>query len=79
VREFAERHGVDVQRLYRWRAQLGYAATVTKPAFVEIKAAGGQPIEVVLRSGHVVRVSDGFVEETLRRVVAVLDGTVASC
>jgi transposase-like protein len=80
VREFAARHGVDAQRLYRWRAQLGSVAAVTEtPAFVEIKPSDSGPIEVVLRSGHVVRVPDGFAEETLRRVVAVLDGTVTSC
>ena len=80
VREFAARHGVQAQRLYRWRAELGSVVATTKtPAFVEIKPAGSRPIEVVLRSGHVVRVPDGFAEETLRRVVAVLDGTVTSC
>ena len=78
VREFATRHGIDAQRLYRWRSQLGSEAAGT-PAFVEIKPAGGRAIEVVLRSGHIVRVADGFVEETLRRVVAVLDGTVTAC
>jgi len=80
VREFAARYGVDPQRLYRWRAQLGsVSAAIRTPAFVEIKPAGGRQIEVVLRSGHVVRVADGFAEETLRRVVAVLDGTGTSC
>src|SRR5690349_12049701 len=81
VREFATRHGIDAQRVYRWRAQLGSvaAATTETAAFVEIKPAGGSAIEVVLRSGHVVRVGDGSVEETLRRLVAALDGTVGSC
>jgi transposase-like protein len=79
VREFAARHGVDAHRLYRWRAQLGSAGVAPAPAFVEIKAAASAAIEVALRSGHVIRVPDGFAEETLRRVVAALEGSVAPC
>jgi hypothetical protein len=33
VREFAEREGVDPQRLYRWRTVIGEC---TAPAFVEV-------------------------------------------
>ena len=71
VREFAEAEGLDPQRLYRWRAQIGVASA---PAFVEIaRTPSSTPrVEVVLGSGHVVRVPDGFSEETLRRVMAVL-------
>lgn len=80
VREFAERHGVDVQRLYRWRGDLGAPPAVAPaPAFVEIKPVAREAIEVALRSGHVVRVPDGFSEETLRRIVAVLEGPVERC
>jgi transposase-like protein len=75
VREFAARHGVDAQRLYRWRAQLAAAA----PAFLEIKQPASEAIEVVLRSGYVIRLKDGFGEDVLRRVVAVLDVPVAAC
>lgn len=77
VREFCEAEGVDPQRLYRWRAQLGATAG---PAFVEIgRPAVAGAIEIVLRSGHVVRVSDGFSEETLRRVVAIFGAEAATC
>lgn len=81
VREFAERHGVDVQRLYRWRVELGSAppASGSAPAFVEIKPVAREAMEVALRSGHVVRVPDGFSEEALRRVVAVLEGQDERC
>lgn len=77
VREFAERHGLDAQRLYRWRAQLASAGA--PPAFVEIKSSASAAIEVVLRSGHVIRVGDGFGEDAFRRVVAVLDAPGTSC
>src|SRR4051794_22553398 len=69
AREFAAREGLDVQRVYRWRAQLrSVRRSTTAPAFVEIKPTAAASIEVVLRSGHVVRVRDGFGENTLRRL-----------
>jgi transposase-like protein len=74
VREFAARYGLETQRLYRWRAQLASAGPAVAPPFVEIERSPGVAIEVVLRSGHVIRVRDGFGEDALRRVVAVLDG-----
>jgi hypothetical protein len=74
VREFGARHGLETQRLYRWRAQLASSGAVAGPPFVEIERSPGVAIEVVLRSGHVIRVPDGFGEDALRRVVAVLDG-----
>ena len=79
VREFAARYGLDAQRLYRWRAQLAAERPATAPTFLEITQSVGAAIEVVLRSGHVVRVKDGFDEEAFRRVVAVLDAPVAAC
>jgi len=74
VREFAARYGLETQRLYRWRAQLASRGPAAAPPFVEIERSPGVAIEVVLRSGHVIRVRDGFGEDALRRVVAVLDG-----
>ena len=74
VREFAARHGLETQRLYRWRTQLASLAPAAAPLFVEIERSPGAAIEVVLRSGHVIRLQDGFGEDSLRRVVAVLDG-----
>jgi transposase-like protein len=70
VREFADREGLDPQRLHRWRGALSKDAA---PAFVEIaRAQSTGVVEVVLRSGHVVRVNEGFSEAALRRVVATL-------
>ena len=77
VREFAEREGVDPQRLYRWRGVIGeYSA----PAFVEVaRPTSARPVEILLRSGHVVRLSEGFSEEALRRVVAILGDKAPAC
>jgi len=79
LREFAARHGLDAHRLYRWRAQVASAVPATAPPFVEIERSPSAALEVVLRSGHVIRVRDGFDDETLRRVVAVLDVPSARC
>jgi hypothetical protein len=77
VREFAEREGVDPQRLYRWRSVIGESSV---PAFVEVaRPQSARPVEVLLRSGHVVRLSEGFSEEALRRVVAILGGEGPGC
>ncbi|MEP6652624.1 MAG: transposase [Myxococcales bacterium] len=78
VREFADRHGLETQRLYRWRAQLASLSAAAAPPFVEIERSPNVAIEVVLRSGHVVRVRDGFSEDALRRLVAVLDGALSA-
>jgi len=77
LREFAEREGLDRQRLYRWRAQIGVAA---KPTFIEIaRPSAGSVIEVVLRSGHVLRVAVGFEADTVRRLVAILGDETSRC
>ena len=80
VPQFAAREGLDDQRLYRWRAQLRPVAARV-PSFIEIKpsASAITGIEVVLPSGHVLRVSNGFGEETLRRLLAVLDEQDRPC
>jgi transposase-like protein len=78
--EFAARTGVEAQRLHRWRRALGGGGGAGPPAFVEITpVAAATSIEVVLRSGHVLRVRDGFGEEALRRLVAVLEGPGTRC
>jgi transposase-like protein len=79
VREFAERRELDRQRLYRWRAALATPSSTKTAAFIEIKARTSATIEVVLRSGAVVRVPDGFSADTLRRVVAAVDGAGEPC
>ena len=78
VREFAAQQQLNALRLYRWRARLGDAHSKV-PTFFEVKANAALPLEVVLRSGQVVRVHDGFDEDTLRRVVMVLDGQSSRC
>ena len=82
VPAFAQREGLDVNRLYRWRGRLaGMKATVPQPpgpGFVEVRSAPAAscpsaPIEVVLHGGRVVRVPKSFDADTLRRVVEALE------
>src|SRR5947207_563411 len=77
VREFAEREGVDRQRLYRWR---GVRAECAAAECVEVsRARSPRPGEILLRSGNVVRRNEGFCKEALRRVVALLGGEAPAC
>jgi transposase-like protein len=75
---FAEQEGLSVGRLYRWRARL-----MRMPAFVEIRPEvvadddGAGVLEVVVATGHVVRVPPDFNAAALRRLLAVLEG--AAC
>jgi hypothetical protein len=39
-----------------------------------VDSARGTPIQVILPSGHIVRVGRGFDEETFSRVIALLAG-----
>jgi transposase-like protein len=74
---FAIREGLDVQRLLRWRRALGGGKDVTTatPAFVELRPRAPEPVEIVLRSGRVLRVSETIDIAALVRLVAALEGT----
>ena len=88
VQAFAARNGLESERLYRWRARLKRVGggrrdgTRSKVGFAEVGASGrriaehhapsGDGFEIVLRSGHVIRVRPCFDEDALRRVLAIL-------
>jgi len=76
VAAFAAREGLDAQRLYGWRRRLGPPESVS-PSFVEVTSAAVTPMEVVLRSGHVVRLSPSFDAAALVRLLEVLEQTPA--
>ena len=81
---FATREGLDAQRLWRWRRQLG---TTTATAFEEIVRHDAAPgldrealpppererFEIVLRSGRVVCVPVSFDATALRQLLAIVD------
>lgn len=67
------REGLDPERLYRWRRQLGVLRPVPAAAFVEIRPSARSRIELVLRSGHVLFVPESIDSGALRRFVDALD------
>ena len=74
---FAAREGLDVNRLYRWRRRLEAERIGDEPApkFVELQPRGAEPVEVVLRSGRVLRVSEAIEPAALLRLVTALERT----
>lgn len=68
---FAAREGLDPQRLRAWRHKLGTA--IAPAAFIEVRAPAGERVEVVLRSGVVLRVTETVDPEAVRRLVDALE------
>ncbi len=80
---FAMQEGLDAQRLSRWRSKL---AVVSAPVFEEVvprtlapvgaiasaTSSTPEPFEIVLTSGHVVRVPASFDGSALRRLMETL-------
>ena len=79
VRAFCERRGLTVASFYAWRRVLQRRAA-EKAAFVPVQVVAdavadrASAVEVVLTDGRMVRVAPGFDTETLRQVLAVLEG-----
>lgn len=77
---FASLHGLDAQRLYAWRRRTS-SAEVRRATFVEVvprvSVRMAPPVEILMRTGEIVRVSAGFDKEVVARVVAILRG--AAC
>jgi len=76
VSAFAAREGLDAQLLYVWHRRLG-SSTATTQSFIEVTSAAVALIEVVLRSGHVVRLSPSFDAAALARLLEVLESASA--
>ena len=76
VKKFAEREGLDAERIYRWKRILA-AGSVAVPTFVEVRAPeesqrNGQ-MELVLRSGHRLFFAESVAASALRRLLQVLE------
>lgn len=82
---FAAREGLDAQRLWRWRRQLGAPAATAFEEIVRHDAASGfdgetpapperERFEIVLTSGRVVRVPASFDATVLRQLLTIVDG-----
>ena len=73
--EYAKRHGIVAQRLYWWSKKLGDSidedVQLVPVEVNELKR--GEPVLVMLRSGHMLKVGRGFDEQAFARAVAVLE------
>lgn len=78
---FAAREGFNHQRLLWWRRRLEEktsGASSRKPvAFVEVRHREPERIEVVLRSGRILRCAEEIDASALRRLVGVLEQDLA--
>jgi hypothetical protein len=85
TRAFAAREGIDIQRLYSWRRKLEATpsretvAPPEAPAFVELRPAAPERIEVVLRCGVILRVSESIDGTAVRRLVDALEPSRSPC
>jgi transposase-like protein len=72
---FARREGLSAERLYRWRRQLAELEPRAVPAaeLIEIRPRRAEPVEIVLASGRVLRVTETIDVSALARLVAALE------
>lgn len=73
VAAFAEQEGLDAQRVYFWKRRLEVTSADAPPAFVEVMPRRAEVVEVVLRSGRVLRVPESVDARVLRQLVEALE------
>jgi transposase len=83
--EFGEREGIEGRQLHWWKWHLGKkevpSATELPLRLLPVRVVPARdvgvskerPLEIVLQSGHVLRVARGFDPVTLRSVLSVLE------
>jgi hypothetical protein len=76
VDAFARDNGLLPQRLYWWRKKLAatMAATVMPVRVVEREPRRGEPVTILLRTGHMLKVGRDFDEVAFVRAVELLGG-----
>lgn len=83
LERFAKERGIVSQRLRWWKKKFSRAARAaampSAPPLLPVRVAEtprrGEPVTVLLRTGHMLKVSHGFDEDAFARVVALLEGT----
>jgi hypothetical protein len=77
IERFARSRGLVPQRLYWWKKRLGVdralALVPVRVADARLEARRGEPVTVLLRSGHMIKVGRDFDESAFARVVALLE------
>ena len=79
LERFAKQRGFTPQRLYWWKKKFAQAGESAGPKLLPVRvkheAKRGEPVTVLLRTGHVLKVAHDFDEHAFARVVALLEGT----
>jgi hypothetical protein len=85
VEKYARGRGLVPQRLHWWKQKLGFGAAAderrglsllpVRVAEARIDGRRGEPVTVLLRSGHMLKVGRDFDEGAFARVVALLERT----
>jgi len=81
LERFATQRGFVSQRLRWWKTKFARAEKAdAMPALLPVRvseetARRGEPVTVLLRTGHMLKVSHGFDEDAFARVVALLEGS----
>ncbi|MDB4986006.1 MAG: hypothetical protein JWN04_1184 [Myxococcaceae bacterium] len=83
LEQFARQRGFVSQRLRWWVQKFKVAEkalAASTPALLPVKLTAeaprrGEPVTVLLRTGHMLKVARGFDEDAFARVVALLEGT----
>jgi hypothetical protein len=82
LERFARERGFVAQRLRWWKVKFARAEKVLTvsqgpallPVRMRVAPSRGEPVTVLLRTGHMLKVAHGFDEEAFARVVALLEG-----
>jgi hypothetical protein len=76
VEKFAASQSLSPQRVYSWRKRLADkdAQLVSLLPVRVATVRASEPVVVVLRSGHLIKVAGGFDEAAFARVLSILDG-----
>ncbi len=84
LERFAKQRGFVPQRLRWWRSRIARSEQAVSlaplPALLPVRVSPdsqrrGEPVTVLLRTGHVLKVAHGFDEDAFSRVVALLEGS----
>ena len=73
---FAEKQRLNCKRLYWWNTKLKNRPEDEEVTIVPVTVEApkkGEPVLVMLRSGHMLKVGRGFDEQAFSRAVAVLE------
>lgn len=77
VEEFSRQRGFVPQRIYYWRKRVA-EVDAQRPQLLPVNVRSepprrGEPVTLLLRSGHMMKLANGFDEEAFLRVISLLE------